>query len=61
MKPLDREEQQRCRWGELRERATWVFEKYVDAEGVRQCVEPMNADSAVASEIRADKLRTRHP
>lgn len=46
---------------ELQARAAWIFDKYVDEAGVRQRVEPMDADATVALEIRPDKLRTWHP
>jgi PPOX class probable F420-dependent enzyme len=46
---------------ELQARAAWIFDKYVDEAGVRQRVEPMDTDVAVALEIRPDKLRTWHP
>ena len=46
---------------ELQERAAWIFDKYVDAEGVRERVEPMRTDATVAIEIRPDKIRTWHP
>ena len=46
---------------ELKERAAWIFSKYVDAEGVRQRVDPMPDGAAVAIEIRPDKTLTWHP
>ena len=46
---------------ELKERAAWIFSKYVDAEGVRQRLDPMPVGAAVAVEVKADKIRTWHP
>ena len=46
---------------ELKERAAWVFEKYVDEDGVRQRIDPMQDGAGVAIEVRPDKMRTWHP
>ena len=46
---------------ELKERAAWIFGRYVDEEGVRQRVDPMQSDVTIAIEIRPDKMRTWHP
>ena len=46
---------------ELKARARWIFEKYVDAEGVRQRIDPMPEGVAVAVEVKPDKLLTWHP
>ena len=46
---------------ELKERAAWIFSKYVDAEGVRQRIDPMPDGAAIAIEIKVDKMLTWHP
>ena len=46
---------------ELKERAAWIFSKYVDEAGVRQRVDPMPDGAAVAVEIRPDRTLTWHP
>ena len=45
----------------LKERAAWIFSKYVDEAGVRQRVDPMPDGVAVAVEVKPDKILAWHP